>query len=423
MSIEDKDLVSYEDVEDLNVANPLEEEQVQTDAMFSGINNATFKDFNLRDELLTAISKCGFENPSEVQQQAIPKAIAGSDLLVQAKSGMGKTAVFVLATLQKLTEGDYVDTLVLCHTRELAYQIRQEYERFSQSLTNVHTAVFFGGVPVVNNQNDINSIHPNIVVGTPGRILDLVNRKCLDLSHIKHFIVDECDKVIDDIDMRRVVQDIFKQSPRDKQVMMFTATLNEDIAIQCQKFMVNPAKLVVLDEKKDFKGLKQYYFECPADDKLSKLEDLLDHVNFNQVAIFCNSTYSAKSVYKYLIDRSFPPMVLIYGGLNQQQRLHRFEEFKSFKARILISTNLLGRGIDVEKINLVINYDFPQEAATYLHRVGRAGRFGTEGIAISFIATPEDMNIKEEVVKTYNTVINPLPENIDADILLLQEQH
>jgi len=205
---------------------------------YVSIHSSGFRDFLLKPELLRAIVDCGFEHPSEVQHECIPQAILSMDVLCQAKSGMGKTAVFVLATLQQIEPVDgQVSVLVLCHTRELAFQIAKEYERFSKYMPTIKVGVFFGGINIKKDEMTLKNNCPHVVVGTPGRILALARNKTLNLKHVKHFILDECDKMLEQLDMRRDVQDIFRQTPHEKQVMMFSATLSKDIRPVCKKFM------------------------------------------------------------------------------------------------------------------------------------------------------------------------------------------
>lgn len=205
---------------------------------YVSIHSSGFRDFLLKPELLRAIVDCGFEHPSEVQHECIPQAILGMDVLCQAKSGMGKTAVFVLATLQQLEPvTGQVSVLVMCHTRELAFQISKEYERFSKYMPSVKVAVFFGGLSIKKDEEVLKKESPHVVVGTPGRILALSRNKSLNLRHIKHFILDECDKMLEQLDMRRDVQEIFRMTPHEKQVMMFSATLSKEIRPVCRKFM------------------------------------------------------------------------------------------------------------------------------------------------------------------------------------------
>ena len=211
---------------------------------YVGVHSSGFRDLLLRPELLRAITDCGFEHPSEVQHECIPEAILGTDVLCQAKSGMGKTAVFVLSVLQQIDvqPGDAypgVQCVVLCHTRELAFQICHEFERFKKYLPHIKTAVFYGGTNFDSNVEELKKVEPHIVIGTPGRMLGLIDGKKLDLSKVKYFVLDECDKMLEALDMRRDVQRIFKATPHEKQVMMFSATLSDEIRPVCKKFMHN----------------------------------------------------------------------------------------------------------------------------------------------------------------------------------------
>jgi len=214
------------------------EQKKDVKGTYVSIHSSGFRDFLLKPELLRAIVDCGFEHPSEVQNECIPQVVLGMDVLCQAKSGMGKTAVFVLATLQQLEPVDgQISVLVMCHTRELAFQISKEYERFSKYMSSIKVAVFFGGLPITKDQQTLKENCPHIVVGTPGRLLALIRQKSMSLNNIKHFILDECDKMLEQLDMRRDVQDIFRLTPHLKQVMMFSATLSKEIRPVCKKFM------------------------------------------------------------------------------------------------------------------------------------------------------------------------------------------
>jgi len=336
-------------------------------------------------------------------------------VICQAKSGMGKTAVFVLATLQLIEPSPNVSCLVLCHTRELAYQICHEFDRFKKYLPAIRTTVLYGGVPVVKHRNLLKTEpNPHIVIGTPGRILQLANEKVLDLKHVKFFILDECDKMLESLDMRRDIQRIFRQTPHEKQVMMFSATLSEDIRPVCKKFMHNPLEIYINDGSKlTLHGLKQYYVQLQESEKTRKLVDLLDALEFNQCVIFVSSVKRAAELNKLLVDCNFPS-ICIYGGMKQDERIERYRKFKDFRARIMVATNIFGRGIDVERVNVVFNYDMPEDSDTYLHRVGRAGRFGTKGLAISFVASPQDGDVLNKVQSVFIINIPALPEEIDA---------
>jgi ATP-dependent RNA helicase UAP56/SUB2 len=410
----DDDLADYDEEENESLDGKAKASQVKKGS-YAGVHSSGFRDFLLKSELLLAVTDCGFEHPSEVQQECIPQAVTGLDVICQAKSGMGKTAVFVLASLHQLVvEEDTVDTLVLCHTRELAYQICQEFQRFSKYLPDVKIKVFFGGINVQQHRTVLEQETPHVVVGTPGRVLQLVKEKKLKLDKLKRFVLDECDQMLESLNMRRDVQLIFRETPHEKQVMLFSATLSKEMRKVCKKFTQNPFEIFVDDETKlTLHGLQQYYVKLTAAQKNRKLNDLLDALEFNQVCIFVNGVRRAIELNKLLVECNFPSMC-IHGGLKQEERLKRYNKFKEYKSRILVSTELFGRGMDFERVNIVFNYDMPDKADNYLHRVGRSGRFGTKGLAITFISTKEDSSILEQVQSRFEVQVAELPDEIDV---------
>jgi ATP-dependent RNA helicase UAP56/SUB2 len=411
------ELTEYDSDEEqqTTAADAKQPEQKKSDDTYVALHSSGFREFLLKPELLRAVADCGFEHPSEVQHECIPQAILGTDVICQAKSGMGKTAVFVLAVLQQLDPvPNQVSCLVLCHIRELAFQICHEFDRFKKYLPAVKTGVFYGGIPVRTNIDLLKNDCPHIVIGTPGRILQLVDEKALNLKNIKYFIMDECDKMLESLEMRRDVQKIFRLTPHDKQVMMFSATLGESIRPVCKKFMHNPLEIYINDGAKlTLHGLKQYYVQLAENEKNRKLVDLLDALEFNQVVIFVRSVNRASELNKLLTDCNFPS-ICIHGGLAQEERIEKYRKFKDFQSRIMVATNIFGRGIDIERVNVVINYDMSENSDTYLHRVGRAGRFGTKGLAISFISSKEDGDVLNEVQSRFVVSIPELPDEIDA---------
>jgi len=412
---DDNDLLDYEDDEQTQKISDKSTDKKDVKGTYVSVHGAGFRDFLLKPELLKAIQDCGFEHPSEVQNECIPQAVLGMDVLCQAKSGMGKTAVFVLASLQQMeVQEGQVNTIVLCHTRELAFQISKEYERFSKYLTGIKCGVFFGGMPIETDRTTLRTKTPHVVVGTPGRILALVRGRELSLKNIKHFVLDECDKMLEQLDMRRDVQDIFRNTPHEKQVMMFSATLSKEIRPVCKKFMQDPMEVYVDDDTKlTLHGLRQHYCKLKEAEKNRKLFDLLDALEFNQVVIFVKSVQRCIALCNLLKDQNFPA-IDIHRSMNQKERLERYSQFKNFQRRILVATNLFGRGIDIERVNIVFNYDMPEDSDTYLHRVARAGRFGTKGLAVSFVAPDsEDDKILEQVQSRFEVSIKDLPDEID----------
>jgi ATP-dependent RNA helicase UAP56/SUB2 len=382
---------------------------------YVGIHTSSFKDFLLKSEILRAVVDCGFEHPSEVQHEVIPQGVLGFDTICQAKSGMGKTAVFVLTTLQQLTPVDgEVHVIVLCHTRELAFQIQREYQRFCKYLPDIKSRVFYGGVNIKTDIEALKTDCPHIVVGTPGRLMDLIERKALDLSKCKHFVMDECDKLLAELSMRKDVQSVFKATPIEKQVMLFSATLDETTRPICRKFTQDAMEILIDDDSKlSLHGLLQYYVKLDEKEKNRKLNDILDQIEFNQVVIFVSKVARARELSK-LLEQCMFPAISIDGALKQEERIERFKQFKECQKRILVTTDLFGRGIDIERVNVVFNYDFPDDSDQYLHRVGRAGRFGTKGFACSFISRPEDEEVFKKVQSRFAVEVPELPDQIDV---------
>jgi len=406
-----------ETITDNAEANKQVGDQKKADDTYVGIHSSGFREFLLKHELLRAIADCGFEHPSEVQHESIPQAILGTDIICQAKSGMGKTAVFVLAVLQQLDSaavGNNVQCLVLCHIRELAYQICHEFNRFKKYLPNLKAAVFYGGIPFQQHADLLKNDPPHIVIGTPGRVLELAEKGKLNLKNVKYFVLDECDKMLETPDMRGAVQKIFRMTPHDKQVMMFSATLSDTVRPVVKKFMHNPLEIYINEGSKlTLHGLKQYYIQLQENEKNRKLVDLLDALDFNQVVIFVRSVQRAIELNKLLSDCNFPA-ICIHGSMKQEDRIEKYRKFKEFHSRIMVATNIFGRGIDIERVNVVINYDMSESSDTYLHRVGRAGRFGTKGLAISFVSSKEDGEVLNEIQSRFVVSVPEMPETIDA---------
>jgi ATP-dependent RNA helicase UAP56/SUB2 len=277
----------------------------------------------------------------------------------------------------------------------------------------VKVGVFFGGMPIENDRKTLRENPPHVVVGTPGRLLALIRGRELSLKNVKHFVLDECDKMLEQLDMRRDVQDIFRSTPHEKQVMMFSATLSKEIRPVCKKFMNDPMEVYVDDDTKlTLHGLRQHFVNLKEQEKNRKLFDLLDALEFNQVVIFVKSVQRCIALNQLLKDQNFPS-IDIHRSMNQKERLERYSQFKNFQRRILVATNLFGRGIDIERVNIVFNYDMPEDSDTYLHRVARAGRFGTKGLAVSFVSAEEDTKILEQVQSRFEVSIKELPDEIE----------
>jgi ATP-dependent RNA helicase UAP56/SUB2 len=255
---------------------------------------------------------------------------------------------------------------------------------------------------------------PHILIGTPGRVLHLINEKVLKLDNLKRFILDECDDILENgLNMRRQVQEIFKKTPHEKQVMMFSATISDSARVICRKLSRKAEEIFVDDKKLTLHGLQQHFVELEENAKIRKLNDLLDALDFNQVVVFVKTKQRAGALDK-MLQKCFFPSMCIHSDLKQEERLDRYRKFKEYQSRILVSTNLFGRGVDIERVNIVINFDMPMNSNEYLHRVGRAGRFGTKGLAITFVSGEEDKKVLKETQDRFEVKVTPLPDEIDS---------
>merc|ERR1712007_325479 len=306
-----------------------------------------------------------------------------------------------------------IKVIVICHTRELAYQIKHEFDRFAKYFTGLKCGVVYGGTSIDKDRDMLKTVQPQVLIGTPGRLLGLLRGKDLKLDKLSQFVLDECDKCLEKLDMRRDIQQIFMETPKKKQVMMFSATMTAEIRGLCKKFMQDPHEISVDEESKlTLHGLLQYYVKLTEKEKNRKLNDLLDALEFNQVVIFVKSVQRAVALDKLLVECNFPS-IAIHSGLPQEERIARYKQFKEFQKRIMVSTDLFGRGIDIERVNIVINYDMPDDSDSYLHRVGRAGRFGTKGLAITFVSQDEDAGVLKKVQERFEVNIGEMPSQID----------
>jgi len=429
MATEEEQYPEYTEIEEATneYAEGVDKKEKLNSSSYAGIHSANFEHFHLKQELLLAIRDCGFEHPSEVQQDCIPKAIMNMDIICQAKSGMGKTAVFVLSVLHQMGDAAKItkcDTLIIAHTRELVHQIRKEFERFAKYMKGIRVMGFFGGLPESEDFKNIAAGQPHIAIGCPGRLKNLIEsvdpktkakrEHFLDLSGVKRFVMDECDALLSKIDMRKDVQTILLKTPRDKQVMMFSATLDATIRPTCKKFTKNALEVFIDDDSKlTLHGLQQYSVDLPENKKNRRLTQLLDDLEFNQVIIFVKDVKRCIELSNLLRENNFPT-IAVHGGIKkQEERLEMYNSFKDYKSRIMVATDLFGRGVDFEHVNIVVNYDMPKDPEQYLHRVGRSARFGTKGLAISFVAGTEDTEMMEKVKQKFNMEVPALPATID----------
>jgi translation initiation factor 4A len=373
----------------------------------------SFDSMNLHEDILRGIYSYGFETPSIIQKTGIVPVIQGNDCIAQSQSGTGKTATFCIGNLQKIDiKIDYPQSLIIAPTRELANQIFNVITSLS-SFTKVNIAKCVGGESVRESSDKINNKEKpaHIIVGTPGRICDFLRRKYINARHLKILTLDEADECLSR-GFKDQVYDIFQKLPEDIQVALFSATMPAEMLELTKKFMRNPKMILVKNEQLTLEGIKQYYINCEEKRwKFETLCDIYELVSVAQCIIYCNTKYQLDWLEKSLIERNFT-VSCIHGDMPTARRYEIMKNFRSGTTRILISTDLLSRGIDVQQVSLVINYDIPSQFESYIHRIGRSGRYGRKGVSIN-LCTKYDMNKIKEIEKFYDTQIEPLPQNFD----------
>jgi len=373
----------------------------------------SFDDMNLKNELLRGIYAYGFEKPSAIQQRGIMPVLAGHDTIAQAQSGTGKTATFSISVLQQIDlKLNKCQALILAPTRELAQQIQKVLRALGDFL-NVTSHACVGGTLV---RDDIRILRDGVqvVVGTPGRVYDMIKRQELDMGSVKIFVLDEADEMLSR-GFKDQIYDVFQHLPPSVQVCLFSATMPEDILEISQRFMRNPVRILVKRDELTLEGIKQFYIEVEKEEwKLETLCDLYETLTITQAIIYCNTRRKVDWLTDKMSNRDFT-VSSMHGDMTGQERELIMKEFRSGSSRVLITTDLLARGIDVQQVSLVINYDLPANRENYIHRIGRSGRFGRKGVAINFV-TADDVRALRELEAFYNTQIEEMPMNV-ADLI------
>lgn len=387
-------------------------------AVAYGANNTeveTFSDFDsmgLQENLLRGIYGYGFERPSVIQQKAVVPFAKGKDLIAQAQSGTGKTATYSIGMLQQLDYSKKLcQGLVLVPTRELALQVQRVIQSIGDYLGVISHACI-GGTSVTKDISVLRAgVH--VVVGTPGRVFDMMRRKVLDSSSVRVVILDEADEMLSRgfID---IIRDIFSILPPNAQVGVFSATMPTEIVDITNKILRDPVKIMVKTEELTLQGIRQFYINVEREEwKLDTLCDLYNEISINQSVIFCNTRRKVDWLAQKMNERGFTVSSIHSDKVDERKIV--MEQFRSGASRVLITTDLLARGIDVQQVSVVINYDLPNTRENYLHRIGRSGRFGRRGLAINFV-THQDAHLLRELEKFYDTHVEEMPGNI-ADLI------
>jgi len=369
----------------------------------------SFDDLEINDNLLRGIYSYGFEKPSNIQYKSIPIMNTGKDIIAQAQSGTGKTGSFTIGILNNIdVELKKTQAIIISPTHELA---KQTYE----VITNLSNYMDVSVVKVIGKTNINQSISelakdPQIIIATPGRLFDMINRKHIFTESIKTLVLDEADEILS-YGFMEVIYNIIKTLPKKTQICIFSATMPSEILELTKYFMNEPESILVNKEELTLEGIQQFYIQLEQYRwKMDVLLDLYETISITQCIIYVNSKNILNNLYTKLRDENYL-ISYIHGDMTQQERESNLNDFKSAKTRILLSTDLLSRGIDIQQLSLVINFDIPKSKETYIHRIGRSGRYGRKGIAINLITNEDTVQMKE-IETFYNTKIQEMPQNI-----------
>ncbi|KAJ7923046.1 DEAD-domain-containing protein [Mycena leptocephala] len=373
----------------------------------------SFDGMELKPELLRGIYAYGFERPSTIQQRAIVPVVKGHDVIAQAQSGTGKTATFSVSILQRLDpEVKGTQALILAPTRELALQIHKVVVALGDYMS-IQSLACVGGTNVREDMAKLKE-GVQVVVGTPGRAFDMIKRGALRTDGIKIMCLDEADEMLSQ-GFKDQIYEVFQLLPSDTQVALFSATMPAEVLEVSKKFMRDPVRILVKRDELTLEGIKQFYIAVEKEEwKLDTLCDLYETITITQAVIFCNTRRKVDMLTEQMLSREFTVSAM-HGDMEQKQREILMKEFRTGSTRVLITTDLLARGIDVQQVSLVINYDLPTNRENYIHRIGRGGRFGRKGVAINFVAT-NDVAMLRDIEQFYNTQIDEMPLNV-ADLI------
>ena len=395
--------------DDVNTFKNVNEEK---DYVENEVNN--FDELEISEDLLRGIYSMGFEYPSAIQRKAIPNMLLSDDLIAQAQSGTGKTATFLIGSINKIDLTlKAPQVLIICPNRELAHQIYYNYGLLN-TFYKSSGALIIGGTLVEDNFKDLDG-GAQFIVGTPGRIYDMMKRYVLRTEKLKCFILDEADEMLSR-GFKDQIYEIFQFIPKDCQTCIFSATMPPSALEITEKFMRNPKRILVNVEEITLEGIRQFYLGVQHENwKLATLCDLYERLSVKQTIIFTNSKRKAEWLKDKLEQEKFT-VSCIHAGLTQVQRDKTMRDFRIGNTRVLVATDIISRGIDIQQVEIVINFDIPRQTETYIHRIGRSGRFGRKGYAINFV-TEREFGQLERIQKYYRTNIETLPENIKELII------
>lgn len=371
----------------------------------------TWDDLNLKNDLLRGIYAYGFEKPSDIQKKAIFPIINRKDTIAQAHSGTGKTGTFAISALERVdTSNKNTQVIIIAPTHELVKQIYNVILTLGNNMVDLSVKTIIGGTSIQDDVSEMRKKCPQIIVGTAGRVFDMIKRRYIRTKHMKLFILDEADEMLSK-GFKDQIYNIFQHFNNDIQVAIFSATMPTEVLNLTNKFMNEPVKIILKNEELSLEGIQQYFLACVSDnDKFNMLKSLFSFISVAQCIIYCNNVNRVNELQHAMSKEGFS-VCCIHSSMNKSERENAFDNFRSGSYRVLISSNVTARGIDIQQVSTVINFDIPKCVHTYLHRIGRSGRWGRKGLAINFV-THNDIQHMRTIEKHYQISINELPNDV-----------
>jgi len=372
----------------------------------------TWDDLGLADALLRSIYAYGFENPSDIQKKAIGPIKERRDLIAQAQSGTGKTGAFAVGALSQLDlSSKTTQIIVLAPTHELVAQIHKVFCSLSSFMEGAVIRTMVGGTAIAEDIQDLHTNVPHVVVGCTGRVFDMIKRRALNVRNVKLCILDEADEMLS-VGFKDQIYNIFQQLPSEVQIALFSATMPPSILQLTERFMRDPVKITMKPRELNLDGIKQYFIAIHNDyDKIECLKDLFSRLSVSQTIIYANDVRRVRDLYDVMVKDGFS-VCCIHRDMSKQERNDTITKFRDGRFRVLISSNITARGIDVQQVNTVINFDIPRSVDTYLHRIGRSGRWGRKGIAVNFV-TKSDIRQMKIIEQHYDIIIEEMPAELE----------
>lgn len=377
----------------------------------SDIEIHSWDELEINANILRGIFAYGFEKPSPIQQRAIKPVMQGRDVIAQAQSGTGKTATFTIGALQRVNIAEpTTQVLILSPTRELSTQTSKVVSNLGSFMNGLKIQTLFGGSAVEEGSSFSNKNVPHIICGCTGRVYDMMRRGNISSKTIKLVILDEADEMLSS-GFKDQVYNIFQYLSNDVQVCLFSATLPDGINYITDKIMRNPIKISVKREQLTLEGIGQYYVAINDDrEKYLTLKNIFSFNTLSHTIIYCNSIKRVQDLYEAMCEDGFP-VCRIHSNMEKSERDKAFNDFRSGNSRVMISSNVTARGIDIQQVSVVINFDLAKDVHTYLHRIGRSGRWGRKGVGINFITRRDVMQIKK-IEEHYSTQIHEMPADL-----------